>query len=350
MNKPVGVGLIGCGGISRAHMNDYYKSNREEARLVAVAEINPDLRARYERDFGIGRVYETVEQLLADPEVDAVDICTPPSTHASLIEAAARAGKHVLCEKPLASDLAEAERAVAFVEQSGIVLGVMQNYRFRPEYAEARYNIANRLGVPFFATMEGFFHWSGGGYRTQAERMLIIEQAYHYIDLLRFLFDDDVVRVYAAAGRPETSQAAGETWASLTLHFSRGAVGNIVASGESYGFTANWGGSAVVQCTGGTMEINRKALFSINMYMLGGGGHIPLHTYPKELYSMNTNAPFTKPLEAFFTALAEGRKPPVSGRDNLNTLATALSCYESIASRQAVDVPATANIVLQVSQ
>ncbi|WP_165452383.1 Gfo/Idh/MocA family protein [Paenibacillus thalictri] len=339
MKKPLGVGLIGCGGISRGHINDYYKQNHEAARLVAAAEISPELRQRYSNDFNIGTMYDSVEKLLADPAVDVVDICTPPSTHADLIEQSARAGKHVLCEKPLDSDLQKARRAVETAEECGVVLGIMQNYRFRPEYVEAHnYLINNKLGRPFFGTMEGFFNWNGGAYRTQSQRMLIIEQAYHYIDLLRFLFNDDVVKVYAAAGRSEAAQTSGETWGSLTLHFSRGAVGTIVASGECHGFQANWGATAVIQCTSGTMEINRKQLYSLNVYVVGGGGHYPLQTFPKELYSANTNAPFTRPLDAFFQAVAGGRKPPVTGRENLNTLETALACYDSIESGQAVDI------------
>ncbi|NHN34922.1 Gfo/Idh/MocA family protein [Paenibacillus agricola] len=339
MKKSLGVGLIGCGGISRGHVNDYYKKNPEAARLVAAAEISPELRQRYINDFNIGTMYASVQELLADPNVDVVDICTPPDSHSELIQMAARAGKHVLCEKPIASDMESAVRAVEVAEECGVVLGVMQNYRFRPEYLEAHnYLINNKLGRPFFGTMEGFFNWNGGSYRTQSSRMLIIEQAYHYIDLLRYLFNDDVVRVYAAAGKSEAAQVAGESWGSLTLHFSRGAVGTIVASGECHGFQANWGGSAVIQCTAGTMEINRKQLFSLNVYVVGGGGHYPLQTFPKEEYSANTNAPFTRPLDAFYQTVLDGRKPPVSGRDNLNTLATALACYDSIASAQAINV------------
>jgi predicted dehydrogenase len=339
MKKQLGVGLIGCGGISRGHVNDYYKLNPDAARLVAAAEINPDLRQRYINDFNLGTMYASVDELLADPNVDVVDICTPPDSHSELIQKAARAGKHVICEKPIASDMESAQKAVEVAEESGIVLGVMQNYRLRPEYVEAHnYLSNNKLGRPFFGTVEGFFNWNGGGYRTQSTKMLIIEQAYHYIDLLRYLFSDDVVKVYAAAGRSEASQLAGETYGSLTLHFSRGAIGTIVASGECHGFTANWGGSAVIQCTSGTMEINRKQLYSLNVYVVGGGGHYPLQTFPKESYSANTNAPFTRPLDAFFQSLQDGRKPPVSGRENLNTLATALACYDSIDSGQAVDV------------
>lgn len=340
MKKQLGVGLVGVGAIASVHLHDYYVKNPQEARLVAVAEPNAETRKRYEDDFGIGRLYASVEQMLADPEVDVIDICTPPSTHADLIIKAAQAGKHIICEKPITVDLEDAKKAVEAAESNGVTLGVMQNYRYRPEYVDAqKYLSSQMLGKPFFASMEGYFHWNGGGgYRKHQQRMLIIEMAYHYIDLLRFLLSDDIVRVYAVAGRPETSQAAGETWSTITMNFSRGAVATILCSGECYGFSANWGGTAVIQCTDGTMEINRKQFFSLNMYANNGGGKYPLVAYPKEAYSVHMNAPFTRPLEVFFQALQEGKEAPVSGRDNLNTLAAALKCYESIDKQMPVDV------------
>jgi predicted dehydrogenase len=336
-----GVGLIGCGSISRAHMSDYYTLDPEDARLVACAEPDSATRERFVAAFTPPKMYASVAELLADPEVEVVDICTPPATHPELIRQAARAGKHVLTEKPLAVDLADARDAIEVAERAGVTVAVMQNYRFRPEYIEARAQLTGgRLGRPFFVSFEGLYHWNGGAnYRRQAERMLIIEQTYHYIDLLRFILDDDVERVYAVAGRPETSVTAGETWAALTLHFSRGAVGTIVNSGECYGFPANWGGSAVVQCTAGTLEINRRQLYSLSIYAAGGGGRLPERVFPSELYAPSTNAPFTRPLEAYHRAFRTGQKPPVTARENLNTLATAFSCYESIERGQVVDVP-----------
>jgi UDP-N-acetyl-2-amino-2-deoxyglucuronate dehydrogenase len=277
--------------------------------------------------------------MLADPEVDTVDICTPPSTHSDLIVKAAEAGKNIICEKPITDDMEGARRAVEAADKHGVTLGVMQNYRYRPEYVDAqKYLSSQMLGRPFFASMEGFFHWNGGSYRKRTERMLIIEMAYHYIDLLRFLLSDDIVKVYAVAGRSEASPLAGETWSTITMNFSRGAAATILCSAECYGVAANWGGSAVVQCTEGTMEINRKQFYSLNMYSAGGGGQYPLVEYPKDAYSVHMNAPFTLPLQTFFQAVQEGKKAPVSGRDNLNTLAAALMCYESMDKQQPVEV------------
>jgi predicted dehydrogenase len=86
------------------------------------------------------------------------------------------------------------------------------------------------------------------------------------------------------------------------------------------------------------MEINRKQFYSLNMYANNGGGKYPLVAYPKEAYSVHMNAPFTRPLEAFYQALQNGKEAPVSGRDNLNTLEAALKCYESLDKQQPIEL------------
>ena len=254
------VGLLGCGGIAHSHTNDYYRNNPAEVELVAAADPDAATRNSFGEQYGVSDLYADASELLARSDIDAVDICAPPAFHPRLIQMAAAAGKHAISEKPLALDYAEAAQAVEAAQRAGVKVGVMQNYRWRPEYIQAHNTLASGgLGKPFMASIQAMFHWNGGvAYRLAAKKMMMVEVTYHYVDLLRFLLDSDITRVYAVAGKPANQTTVGETYAALTLHFASGAVGTIVNSGECQGITANWGGETIVQAERGTVYVNYK--------------------------------------------------------------------------------------------
>ena len=300
------------------------------------------MRERFTSTFDV-ETHADTQELLARSDIDVVDICTPPSLHPRMIRAAADAGKHALSEKPLALDFSEAAEAVAHAQRQGVQVGVMQNYRYRPEYVEARNAVVGgRIGRPFMASLQALLHWYGGAeYRKQAEKMLVLEVGYHYIDLLRFLLDADVTRVYAVLGRPETTPIAGDTYSAMILHFNNGAVGNIVNSGEVHGARTNWGGEAVVQGTSGTVFVNHRQHNTFGIYSTGSGGFAE-RTWPTELYGLSTNISFGTPLSAYFASFLKRGVFPVTGADNLNTLAAVVAAYESAARGEPVDVQTAA--------
>lgn len=124
----VRLGIVGTGAIARYHIRSYQAT--PEAQVVAVCDVLPERAAAVAAEFGIPGVDAGIADLLARPEVDAVSICTPNDSHAPAAIAAARAGKHVLCEKPLALTLAEAEAMLAAAEAAGITH--MVNFSKRP--------------------------------------------------------------------------------------------------------------------------------------------------------------------------------------------------------------------------
>ena len=130
--RKLGVGVIGAGGIARlAHIPNYAKNPR--VKLVAVADIDVAKARQVAEDFGIPNVYDNFEDLLANPEVEAVSVTTPPSAHAEPVIAAARAGKHVLCEKPIAMTLEEADAMVDAAEKAGVKFAMGYQHRFGTE-------------------------------------------------------------------------------------------------------------------------------------------------------------------------------------------------------------------------
>jgi predicted dehydrogenase len=131
-DRKLGVGVIGAGGIARlAHLPNYVRNPRVE--LVAVADVDVAKARQAAEDFGIPNVYDNHDELLANPRVEAVSVTTPPSAHAEAVIAAARAGKHVLCEKPIAPTLEEADAMVDAADKAGVKFAMGYQHRFGGE-------------------------------------------------------------------------------------------------------------------------------------------------------------------------------------------------------------------------
>lgn len=128
MTQHLKVGVIGVGGIARTHFPGWLAS--PHAEVVALSDVNADYLALAGREQGVGRLYERALDLINDPDIDIIDICTPNMYHAPLAIAALDAGKHVLCEKPLAPTPAEVRQMIAARDRSGRLLMTAQHFRF----------------------------------------------------------------------------------------------------------------------------------------------------------------------------------------------------------------------------
>ncbi|MCW5933769.1 MAG: Gfo/Idh/MocA family oxidoreductase [Fimbriimonadia bacterium] len=128
MSKTLKVGVIGVGGIARTHYPGWKES--PHAELVAFADINSEILQRMGEREGITRLYEDPAQLIADSDIDIIDVCTPNRYHAPLTIAALEAGKHVICEKPLAPTPDEIRQMITARDKSGKLLMTAQHFRF----------------------------------------------------------------------------------------------------------------------------------------------------------------------------------------------------------------------------
>lgn len=127
--RKLGVGVIGAGGISRAaHLPNLKRNPR--VNLVAVADIDPVKAQQASKDFDVPTAYDNYHDLIANPAVEAVTVATWPKAHADPVIAAARAGKHILCEKPIAPTLAEADAMVAAAGEAGVKFAMGYQHRF----------------------------------------------------------------------------------------------------------------------------------------------------------------------------------------------------------------------------
>lgn len=194
------VGIIGCGAIaSRAHIPSYRRSG---ADVVAVCDINIERAKQLADRFNLSLVYSDYHELL-ESNVELVSICTPPQTHASIAIDAAKMGKHVLVEKPMATNLEDAERIVRECEANNTKLCVMHEYRFTPCIQEAKGRISRgRLGEILSLEMTAHatfpMRWSDSTWLYDRWGMLD-DVGVHFLDILSFLTESYPKRVWTVA-------------------------------------------------------------------------------------------------------------------------------------------------------
>ena len=129
MRKPVGVGIIGAGFIGRVHAK---AARVAGGQLIGVVDRSLASSEALVRDLGIGRVFEEADDLIANPDVMVVHICVPNHLHAQLVADTVAAGKHVICEKPLAMSTSEAKKLEALAAAAGVVAATPFVYRYYP--------------------------------------------------------------------------------------------------------------------------------------------------------------------------------------------------------------------------
>lgn len=205
------------------------------AELAAIHDQDPDRARHVAESCGGARVVDTAEQLIADPSVDAVLVCSPDPTHASLAIASIEAGKPVLVEKPLASTLDDC-RAVVSAEMKGgrrlVQVGFMR--RFDPGYLAMKEVLAQgRLGAPLFLHC---VHRNAVGPDYLTSELVIANSAVHEIDIARFLLDDEFAAVTVVS--PRASRKAPQRQPQfIVLETRSGVVVDIEAFVDaSYGY------------------------------------------------------------------------------------------------------------------
>src|SRR6516225_1340940 len=164
--KKLNIGLVGCGFMGRAHSNAYLSVSqffdlKYQPVLKAVAARDPENTKRFAHKWGYQSHYQDWRQLVSDPEIDVIDIASPNDTHAEIAIAAAKAGKMILCEKPLARNLKEAQQMVDAVKKAGVRSMVWYNYRRIPAVTLAKQIIdAGKLGRIFHYRAKFLQDWT----------------------------------------------------------------------------------------------------------------------------------------------------------------------------------------------
>lgn len=224
------IGFIGAGRIGKVHA-ETLAFRVPEARTLSITDLNRQAAEQLASRCGIPTVAGSVDQILADPAIQAVLICSSTDTHADLIIRAAQAGKHIFCEKPIAHSLAQIDDALAAVQRAGVKLQIGFNRRFDPNFARIRAAVAGgEIGFPRLLHIisrdpapppVSYVKVSGG---------IFLDMTIHDFDMARFLIGDEVEEIYTAAGvmvDPAIGEAGDLDTALIVLRFRHGVIGMI---------------------------------------------------------------------------------------------------------------------------
>lgn len=224
------VGVIGAGGIVQgAHLPAYQKAGLP---IRAITDIDQAKAQALADEFGIPHVYASAEALLADPEIEVVDIAVPASEQPALVLAALDAGKHVLAQKPLATTVEAALELAEKAEASGLLVGVNQQLRC-DEGMAAAYEMVQRgwLGElsGFSITVNLDTPWHLWDWAQSMERLEVMIHSIHYHDVVRW-FLGNPKRVFALAGRTAGQAPIGETRTVSSYLYESGVVAVVHAN------------------------------------------------------------------------------------------------------------------------
>ena len=242
MNKSskIGVGVIGTGRIGKLHI-EHLAQNIPEAELIAICSLDAVGIESLTKQFNIPKTTKDYAALLADPRIDAVLVASSTDTHVEISQAAAKAGKHVFCEKPISLDLEQIDETLAIVEEAGVKFQVGFNRRFDASFERIREAVASgEIGEPHIMRITSrdpapppieYVKVSGG---------IFLDMTIHDFDMARYLIGDEVVEVYATGGvrvDPKIGEAGDIDTTVITLRFQNGVIATIDNSREAvYGY------------------------------------------------------------------------------------------------------------------
>ena len=332
-----GYGIIGCGWVAPAHAWGVRALEPAGVRLVAVADQDPDRAERLAQDFDVPHVYADYRDLLSRPDVHAVSICLPDFLHCEATVAAAAASKHVLCEKPLARSVSEADEMMAACERRGVALGLVMNHRYFPD--NIRTKRAIREGALGRVLMGSVMHSSAltgdpsgaspwRGRRGLAAGGILTTQAIHFLDLLLW-FAGPARAVKAWTDRLVRDGQDYEDTAVLALQLRSGALATL-ATTNGAPITDDFTGTRLeIHGTEGyvVLEGDRLRLASMrDGYALQEVRQPPVPTGAAEVVF---GLGHVYEVMDFVTAVRRGVPPPVPGGDGRHLMAVLTAAYAS---------------------
>jgi predicted dehydrogenase len=335
------IAIVGAGAIvDYAHLPAYKQLGLEIAGIYDVdADKAKDVAARH----GVRHVYATLENLLGDGDVALVDIAVVPWAQPAIVRDALTAGKHLMCQKPLALEVDTARGLVNLAEEANRQVAVNQQLRFDEGLAAARAMVqAGWIGevttMSFTVNIET--DWSAWPWMVNSDRLEVMYHSIHYLDAIRSILGDPV-HVFCSGTRTHGQQPKGETRTISTLVFD----GDV---------------RALVHVTHENHTRDPEALFRID----GSGGAIKgtlglLYDYPHgrpdtvEVFSSTLPTDgwlpypvtgrwlpdaFAGPMASLLTAIGTGGQPATAARDNVRTVELVHALYRSMETGQAVQV------------
>jgi myo-inositol 2-dehydrogenase/D-chiro-inositol 1-dehydrogenase len=323
---------LGAGRIGQIHGRS--AAAHKDATLAAITDVDAKAVAALAADTG-ATAAKSIADIINDKTIDAVLICTPTDTHAEIVMAAARAGKHIFCEKPVALNLKDTDAAIQAVEQAGVKLQLGFNRRFDANFARVRKAVAGgEIGAPRIIHIISrdpapppiaYIQSSGG---------IFLDMTIHDWDIARFVIGSEIDEVYVQGGVmvDPAIGAAGDIDTHVTLlRFANGVIGTVDNSRQAvYGYDQR------VEVFGSQGAIHTENNYPNNSVLSTADAvrrDLPLNFFMQRYVDA-----FAAEIQAFVDAVGSGSTVPVSGRDGRMALVVGLAAKKSFEEHRPVKV------------
>ena len=340
------VGIIGCGKIAQVrHIPEYVANPNVE--LYGFYDINQTRTEELAKKYG-GKAFASYEELLADETIEAVSVCAANHVHAEITIAALKAGKHVLCEKPMAVTLAECEAMVAAAEESGKYLMIGQNQRLAMAHAKAKELIEQgAIGkVLTFRTIFGHGGpetWSidpGSNVwffdKTKAAMGAMADLGIHKTDMIQYVLGSKIVKTQAVLTTLDKKDATGsligvDDNAICIYQMENGIIGTMTASWTYYAAEDN---TTVIYGTKGELRLYDDPKYSVQQINADG----TRIDYQIDQIQTNDNQTASGIIDLFVDCLVEKKEPEISGANVLHAMKAVFASIESSAKGCVIEV------------
>jgi len=336
-----GIAIVGCGGITtNAHLPIY---RRHGLNIIGCLDARHAQAENFARQFSIARVYADLDDLLADKKVEIVDIAVPATEQLPIVERVAAAGKHMLCQKPLAETFDDAKRCVAAAREHGVTLAVNQQLRWSPAIAATKDLLARGLlGEPTLGTIQvnALTPWHKWEWIRVKKTIDVLYTSIHFLDAMRHLFGDPA-RIYVSGAPPADGSCAGETRTIEVLEYATTLRAYVHDEHHNIGGRGDWYAYYRVEGTEGIVKGSLGGLFG---FPTGVPDKISYTSRKlREDWWLTPTLEggwfpeaFLGPMASLMESLQTGTPPVTSGGDNLRTLQLVFAAYKSMDEKRAV--------------
>lgn len=337
-SNKLGVCIVGAGDMGTKHAERW--QSLPQARVVAVVDVDEPRAEKLARAHQLETWYTNYQEAVKLPEVNVVSVCVPTCSHAEVTVFAANQGKHVLCEKPIALTLAQADAMIEAAEKNGVQLGLGFMRQYSPVVAHLREWLGqNRLGRPvmYQATDAREIRPKLEMHDTHANGGPVIDMGVHLFDVWQHIFDSKPASVFAQGLKIARHQPAlghiediAFDTASILVRYESGDIGNFVVS---------WGLPPGVTPAGTPDTIfGPHGLIKVGYGITHQEARATQVNGQEELIHKSTQDMYQLEIEDFAQSILTNRSPKTTGQDGKAALAVALAAIESIKTGRPVSV------------
>ncbi len=330
--KQLQVGIIGAGRIGSLHAKSICY-NVPTAKVIGITDVFAENAKKVADELGIEKVYADYKEMLSDPAIEAVLVCSSTDTHADIAIEAAKAGKHIFCEKPVDLTPAKVEAVIKAVADAGVKLQVGFNRRFDHNFANIRKMVNDdKIGDVHIVQITSRDPAPPSAEYAAVSGGMFIDMTIHDFDMACFMAGSEVTEVYANATclvDPAIGEAGDVDTAIISLKFANGAIGVIDNSRRAaYGYDQR---VEVFGSKGAAMASNDTPTNVTYMSEDGVVTDKPLYFF-LERYMQS----FRDEMLQFVDAVLEDKPVPATGKDGLNAILIALAAKKSVAEGRPV--------------